>query len=85
MHVKPVETFPENKRQVVWPLLEARTQPHLCEIARTRNFWKEQRSTEKEKRWRDNINGDMKKYQLTEDMAQDRKFWMGKIMAGPAQ
>ena len=25
------------------------------------------------KRWRDNIKGDMKKYQLTEDMAQDRK------------
>ena len=67
---------------MVWPPLEARTQPHLCEIARTRNFWKEQRSTEKEKRWRDNINGDMKKYQLTEDMALDRRSWMTQIMAG---
>ncbi len=47
--VKPVETFLENKRQVVWPLLEARTQPHLCEIAKTRGSWeKEQRPTEKE-------------------------------------
>ena len=27
----------------------------------------------------------MKKYQLTEDMAQDRKYWMTKILAGPAQ
>ena len=34
---------------------------------------------------RDNIKGDMKKYQLTEHMAQDRKYWMTKIMAGPAQ
>ena len=34
---------------MVWPLLEARTQPHLCEIAETRGFWeKEQRPTEKE-------------------------------------
>ena len=27
----------------------------------------------------------MKNYQLTEDMAQDRKYWMTKILAGPAQ
>ena len=27
-----------------------------------------------------NIQGDMKKYQLTEDMAQDRKSWMTKIL-----
>ena len=27
----------------------------------------------------------MKKYQLTEDVAQDRKYWMTKILAGPAQ
>ena len=26
----------------------------------------------------------MKKYQLTEDMSQDRKYWMTKIMAGAA-
>ena len=44
--VKPVVTFLETK--VVWPLLEARTRPHRCEIAETRGFWeKEQRSTEK--------------------------------------
>ena len=27
----------------------------------------------------------MNKYRLTEDMAQDRKYWMTKIMTGPAQ
>ena len=37
------------------------------------------------KKWRDNIQGDMKKYQLTEDTAQDQKYWMTQIMAGPAQ
>ena len=44
------------------------------------------RSTSRPKqRWRDNIKEDLKKYRLTENMAQDRKYWMTKIMAGPAQ
>ena len=50
-HVKPVETFLVNKRQffVVWPLFEAKPQPHMYEIAATGSFWeKEQRLTEKE-------------------------------------
>ena len=46
--IKPVETFRENKTKVVWPLLGEKTQPHLCEIAKTRGFWEEQRPTEKE-------------------------------------
>ena len=38
----------KQKTKVVWPLLEARTQPHLSEIAKTRGCWeKEQRPTEK--------------------------------------
>ena len=37
------------------------------------------------KRWGDNVKGDMNKYQLTEDMAHDRKYWMTKILAGPEQ
>ena len=46
-HVKPVETFLENKTKVIWPLLETRTQPHMCKIAATRAFWEEeQRPTE---------------------------------------
>ena len=31
------------------------------------------------------MKGAMKTYQLTEDMAQDRQYWMTEIMAGPAQ
>ena len=58
--------------------------PHLCKIGKTRRFWeKEQRSTKK--RWKDNIKGDMKKYRLTEDMAQDRTYWTTEIMAGSTQ
>ena len=38
-----------NREDQVWPLLEVRTRPNLCEIAKTRSFWeKEQRSTRKE-------------------------------------
>ena len=48
--VKPVETF-QQKTKVVWPLLEARTQLHLCEIAKTRGFWeKKQRAEDDRKR-----------------------------------
>ena len=55
----------------------------MCEIAKTRGLWeKEQWPTENE--MRDNIKVDMKKCQLTEDMAQYRKYWMTKILAGPA-
>ena len=31
------------------------------------------------KAWRDNVKGGMKKYQLTENMTQDQKYWMAKI------
>ena len=77
--------FPRKQHtKVVWPLLDAITQPHLFEIAKTRGFSeKEQRPTEKEREG--NMQGDMKKYQLTEDMAQHRKYWMTKILAGPLQ
>ena len=48
--VKPVETF-QQKTKVVWPLLETRTQLHLCEIAKTRGFWeKKQRAEDDRKR-----------------------------------
>ena len=49
-HVKPVENVTEKRKtKVVRPLLEARSQSHVCEITATRRLWeKEQRSTEKE-------------------------------------
>ena len=74
----------KQKTKVVWPLLDVRTQPHLCEIAKTRGLWEKSRGRPKKRR-RGNIQGDMKKYQLTEDMAQDRIYCMTKILAGPAQ
>ena len=68
---------------MVWPLLEARTQPHLCEIAKTGSFEeKEQRPTEKEK---EGQHTGKHEEIPTEDMAQEQKYWMTKIMAGPAQ
>ena len=48
-HAKSIETFLKKKTKMVWPLLETRTQLHLCKIAATRGFWEEeQRPTEKE-------------------------------------
>ena len=81
---KTCRNFPrKQKTKVVWPLLDARIQTHMCEIVATRRLWeKEQRPTEKE---RDNIKEDMKTYRLTEDMTQDRQYWMTEILAGPAQ
>ena len=61
---------------MVWPVLETRTQPHLCEIAKPRSFEeKAQRSTEKV------TEGQHKGRQLTEDMAQYRKYWKTQLMA----
>ena len=71
---------------MVWPLFEARTQPHMCKIAATKGFWEEeQRPTEKDMDGQLYIQGEMKKYQLTEDMAQYPTYWMTKILAGPVQ
>ena len=76
--------FPgKQKTKVVCPPFEARTQPHLWEIANTRRFWEtEQRSTETEMEGQH--KGTLEEIP-TEDVAQDRKYWMTEIMAGPAQ
>ena len=69
---------------MVWPLLEARTHVQCAKSLRLEVSGRRSRDRQKE-RWMDNINGDTKKYQLTEDVAQDRKYSMAQIMAGPAQ
>ena len=81
-HVKP---FLENKR-LKWFGHCLRREPNdICaKSLRLQVSGRRSRGRPK-KRWRDNIQGDMWKYQLTEDMAQDRKYWMTKILAGPAQ
>ena len=84
-HVKPVETFLENKILKWFGHCLRREPYHICakslrlEVSGRRNRGRPR------KRWRDNIQGDMKKYQLTEYMAQDRKYWMTKILVGPVQ
>ena len=72
-HIKPVETFLENKLSGHGL---RRERNHICAKS-LRPEVSERRSRGRPKsRWRDNIKGDMKKYRLTEDMAQDRKYWM---------
>ena len=83
--VKPVETFLENKRLNWFGHCLRRERYHICaKSLRLKVYGRRSRGRTK-KSWRDNIKRDMKKYQLTEDMAQDRKYWMTKILAGTAQ
>ena len=83
-HVKPVETFLENKRRWFGHCLRREHNHIYAKSLRLEVSGRRSRGRPR-KRWRDNIPGDMKKYRLTEDMAQDRKYWMTQIMAGPAQ
>ena len=76
-HVRPVETLLENKRLKWFGHCLRREPNHICakslrlEVSGRRNRGRPR------KRWRDNIQGDMKKYQLTEDMAQGwLKYWL---------
>ena len=86
-HVKPVETFIENRRLKWFGHCLSRERNHIRFCAKSLKLEVSGRRSRgrPKKRWRDNIQGDMKTYQLTEDMSQDRKYWMTKILAGPAQ
>ena len=83
--VKPVETFLENKRLKWFGHCLRRERNQRCAKSLKLEVSGKRSRGRPKKRWRDNIQGDMKKYQLTEDMAQDRKYWMTKILAGPVQ
>ena len=84
-HVKPVETFLENKRLKWFGHCLRREPNHICAKSLILEVSGRRSRGRPRKRWRDNIQGDMKKYRLTEDMAHDRKYWMTQILAGPAQ
>ena len=84
-HVKPVETFLENKRLKWVGHCLRRERNHVCAKSLRLEVSGRRSRGRPKKRWRNNVKGDMKKYQLTGDMAQDRKYWMTKILAGPAQ
>ena len=83
--VKPVETFLENERLKWFGHCLRPERNHICAKSLRLEVSGGRSRSRPKKRWRDNIQIDMKKYQLTEDMAQDRKHWMTKILAGPAQ
>ena len=86
-HIKPVETFLENKRLKWFGHCLMRERNHICAKSLRLEISGISSRCLLKKRWRDNIGlqGDMKKYQLTEDMAQYRKYRMTKILTGPAE
>ena len=83
--MKPVETFLENKRLKLFGHCSRREPNHICAKSLRLDVSGRRSRCRQKKRWRDNLNESMKKCQLTEDMAQDRIYWMTQIMAGPAQ
>ena len=83
--VKPVETFIENKILMWFGHCLRRERNHVCAKSLRLEVSGRRSRGQPKKRWGDNKQGDMKKYQLTEYMAQYRKYWMTKILAGPAQ
>ena len=83
--VKPVETFLENTRLEWFGHCLRRECNHICAKSLRLEVSGRRSRGQPKKRWRDNIQGDMKKYRPTKDLAQDRKYWMTKILAGPAQ
>ena len=79
--VKPIETFLENKRLKWFGHCLRRERNYICAKSLRLEVSGRRSRGRPKKRWMVNIQGDMKKYQLTEDMAQDRKYWMTKILA----
>ena len=81
-HVKAVEIFLENKRLKWFGHCLRGERNHICaKSLRLEVSGRKSRGRPK-KRWRDNIHGYMNKYQLTEDMAQCRQFWMTTMHKG---
>ena len=72
--IKPVETLLENKRLKWFGHCLRREPNHICATSLRLEISGRRNRGRPRKRWRDNIQGDMKKYQLTEDMAQDRQY-----------
>ena len=73
-HKTPVETFLENKRLTWFGHCLMRERKHICAKSLRIEVSGIRSRTRPKKRRRDNIQGDMKKYQLTEDMARYLKY-----------
>ena len=80
-YIKPVETVLENKRLKWFGHCLKREQNLIC----AKSLRLEVSGRRSRGRQKDKIKEDKNKYQLTEDMVPDRKYWMTRIMAGPAQ
>ena len=75
VHVKPVATFLENKRLKWFGHCLRLERNHICAKSLRLEVSGRRSRGRPKKRWGGQLKGDMKKYQLTEDMAQDRKYW----------
>ena len=64
-HIKPVETFLENKRLKWFGHCLRREHNHICAKSVRLDISGRRSRGRPKKRWRDNIQGDMKKYQTT--------------------
>ena len=72
--IKPVDIFLENRR-LKWFGHSLRRKPnHSCAKSLLLEVSGRRSRGRPKKIWWDNIQGDMKKYQLNEDMAQYRKY-----------
>ena len=84
-HIKPVETFLENKRLKWFGHCLRREPSHICAKSLRLEVSGRRRRGRSKKRRRDKIKEDMERYRLTEDMARYGNYWMTKIVAGPVQ
>ena len=75
-HITHVETFLENKTVKWFSHCLSREPYHICAKSLRLEVYGRRSRRRPKKRLRDNIEEDMKKYGLTEDMTQYRKYWM---------
>ena len=84
-HITPViDTFLENKILKWFGHCLRREPNHICAKSLRLEF-SGRRSRCRPKTLGGTTQDDRKTYQLSDDMAQYRKYWMTKTMAGPAQ
>ena len=80
-----VDTFLENKILKWFGHCLRREPNHICaKLLRVEVSGRRNRGRPK-KRWRDNIQGDLKKYQLTEDITRDHRVMISSTQVTPVQ
>ena len=84
-HIKPVETFLENRRIKWFGHCMRREHNHICAKSLRLEVSGRRRRGRPKQRCGGKSTEDMKKYQLAKDMAQYCKYWMTKLIADPAQ